>query len=500
VTRDDACWRVPDNKTTSATFVKYGWAWQCDSSQFWDGDDTSGQPVTGGACWSCPADYPRRTANAVFGKAACATPVNETAPAELLTYINCPKPDMKTMYPNRATGDQRIPGKPFLDIASGPKVGDTANGSCWACPVVDKDGNFLATYRSAKALTAKTGNQGCMITFKYKAPVVPEPGLSGLAGVKEVLFEKRIFARPDALTAYLYGIAQNPKGLNKSGADATAWVKNQWADIAQHPYQNAQIRALMMQYLLDQAPAFMYPDGKTPASPTPAEQQLINAFQTYIQVRRTFIARQALNMYDSWKHDLDVYNASHAQTLEDLSNYGSLPLDFKGLVVAATPTSVGVAVIGPLVGASVFKAVQAGTTATTAGLQGAEEAEELTLVPKSVLETGVVSGLVAGEATAFAVAGGALAIVAVAAVIGSIATDQLMQILTARDNLVSALNAANQPVSLSTLYAQKTGPDQVTFFWTLAMSLDKEQGDAQINSLAQAANAYAAKNNYAKPQ
>jgi hypothetical protein len=253
----------------------------------------------------------------------------------------------------------------------------------------------------------------------------------------------------------------------------------------------------MMQYLLDQAPAFMYPDGKTPASPTPAEQQLINEFQTYIQVRRTFIARQALNMYDSWKHDLDVYNASHAQTLETLSNYGSLPLDFKGLVVAAQPTTVGVAVIGALAGAEVFSAVQAGTTTTAAGLQAAQE---LTLVPKSVLETGVVSGLVAGEVGAFAVAGGALAILAVAAVIGSIATDQLMQILTARDNLVSALNAADQPVILSTLYAQKTGPDQVTFFWTLAMSLDKEQGDAQINSLAQAANAYAAKNNYAKPQ
>jgi hypothetical protein len=328
-----------------------------------------------------------------------------------------------------------------------------------------------------------------MITFKYKPPVVPEPGLSGLDGVKEVLFEKRIFARPDALTAYLYGIAQNPKGLNKSEADATAWVKNQWADIAQHPYQNAQIRALMLQYLLDQAPAFMYPDGRTPASPTPAEQQLVNSFQTYIQVRRTFIARQALNMYDSWKHDLDVYNASHAQTLEELSNYGSLPLDFKGLVVAAQPTSVGVAVIGGLVGATVFEALQEATTTTTAVRAGSLFGME-----------GVVSGLVAGEAGAFAIAGGALAILAVPAVIGGIATDQLMQILTARDKLVSALNAADQPVSLSTLYAQKTGPDQVTFFWTLAMSLDKEQGDAQINFLAQAANAYAAKNNYAKPQ
>jgi hypothetical protein len=236
----------------------------------------------------------------------------------------------------------------------------------------------------------------------------------------------------------------------------------------------------------------MYPDGKTPASPTPAEQQLINAFQTYMQVRRTFIARQALNMYDSWKHDLDVYNASHARTLEDLSYYGSLPLDFKGLAVAAQPTSVGVAVIGALAGASVFDALGASTA--VAGTQVASRADTLFGMG------GVLGGLVAGEAGAFAVAGGALAILAVAAVIGSIATDQLMQIQTARDNLVSALNAANQPVSLSTLYAQKTGPDQVTFFWTLAMSLDKEQGDAQINSLAQAANAYAAKNNYAKPQ
>ena len=49
----DACWRVPKEKTGSATRVKNtAWAWECPGGTFWDGYDW-------GACWKCPDALPR---------------------------------------------------------------------------------------------------------------------------------------------------------------------------------------------------------------------------------------------------------------------------------------------------------------------------------------------------------------------------------------------------------------------------------------------------------
>ena len=491
VESDDACWRVPYEKTTSATFVKKGWSWDCDSSQFWDQHDANGNWIAwGGACWSCPADYPRRTAYPVTASNACATPVNQTAPAQLLAYNGCPKPDITTMYPNKAPTDQRLPGNPFPDLASGMYVNSGA-AACWACPVMDSVGNFVVTHRNGLGLFNKTGNNGCTIQFKYKPPAFPEPGLSGLGGVKEVLFEKQIFARSNALTKYLYGVAQ---GANLSAAAASTWVAQQWADIAQHPYQNAQIRALMLQYMLDQAPSFMYPDGNVPASPTLAEQQLVSSFQTYIQLRRTYVAQQGLYMYDSWKKDVDQYNQSHLQYMTPYFNYGDVPIDFKHTLAGiAGATAAGLGVIGGLAGASAFASGVQFVKSTATGKWVAQRA---------TLLFGLTRGLQFFQAgiQTLGILGGATAIDAVFAIIGTIASDQFMEILTARDKLVAAVTAAQQPVSLPALLSQPMGPDQVIYFWALANSMDTEIEDGQILSMAQAANNVAKQNNYAKPQ
>jgi len=484
VTDDDACWRVPKEKTTSATFDKLGWAWDCSGSEFWDEHDKNGNWIFwGGACWSCPEEYPRRTAYAVTASNACATPVNQTSPAELLKYNGCPTPDETTMYPNKSLSDKRTPGNPFLDIASGISVAQNAGGACWACPVVDTPGDFLVAQRNANTLIGKkTGNNGCMIQYKYKPPVFPEPGLSGLAGVKEVLFEKQIFTRPNDLTKYMYGLAA---AANLSGSAAQQYVAQQWADIAQHPYMNSVIRALLLQYMGDKAPANMYPNGQVPTSPTTAETTLVNSFQTYIQLRRTYLAQQGLHMYDAWYNSTQQYNQSHAQNLGTLFYYGTVPPDFQSMLASIGAVSAaGLGTIGAVAAAETFvnsvKVAQSTTggavrTTTLFGMQG-------------------LKFFSAGMSTVGAL-GGALVIEAVGAILSSIAIDQLTEILTARDKLVAGVTAAQQPVNLSSLSA-----DQALYFWGLATSVNSELEDGQIVAMAQAANNAAKQNNYAQPK
>ncbi|HKE27260.1 MAG TPA: hypothetical protein VKB88_33125, partial [Bryobacteraceae bacterium] len=449
VESDDACWRVPKEKLSKAAFIKTGWAWDCGSGQFWDQHNADGSWIWwGGACWKCPDDYPRRTAYIVSGNQACATPVHETARAQFLKYNGCPKPDPATMYPNKAAGDKRLPGNPFLDIASGISVANNAGGACFSCPVSDKDGNFLVTVRNANTLIGRaTGNNGCTIQYKYKPPVFPEPGLSGLVGVKEVLFEKQIFSRPDDLTRYLYGIAA-AAGTDKV-PDAKAWVANQWADIAQHPYRNSQIRALVLQYLLDEAPSMMYPGGTVPTAPTPAETKLRNSFQSYAQARRTYLAQQGLYMYDAWKASTDQYKQSLAQNLGTLFDYGVVPIDFKHMLASlGSVSAAGVGVVGAYAAAQIF-------ASQVELIKGFDFAEKPTYVASRATSLFGMQGLrffQNGLSTVGAL-GGALAIQAVFAILTSVAMDQFMEILTARDKLVAAIEAAKQPVDLHTLNA-----------------------------------------------
>ena len=59
IEKDDACWRVPKEKTGKATKTKSpAWAWECPSGSFHDLYSPDGW---GGSCWKCPDSLPRRT-------------------------------------------------------------------------------------------------------------------------------------------------------------------------------------------------------------------------------------------------------------------------------------------------------------------------------------------------------------------------------------------------------------------------------------------------------
>jgi len=191
VDKDDAFWRIPKESTAAATKIKKtAWAWECSSGSFWDGYDWGG-------CWTCPSTHPRRTAAAVWAGNACATSLNETKRARFVGYNGCPKPDPVAMKLN----GKRMPGKPFLDIAG---------GGCYACPTADEDGNILVTERNGNPVNGD--NKGCTILFKWKPNPYPEPGLAGIAGVREILAENLVFDDPDILTLFLSTAAAEVKG------------------------------------------------------------------------------------------------------------------------------------------------------------------------------------------------------------------------------------------------------------------------------------------------
>jgi hypothetical protein len=490
VTADNAVWRVPKPKeyVAKATRVTTGtaFAWDCPSGTFWDIYDRGG-------CWKCPDKHPRRTAAAVWADNACAASLNETAPAVFLKYNGCPKPDAATM----GLKGKRQPGKPFLHVGSG----------CYACPSADEDGNILVTERNANSITgdAYANNQGCTITFKWKPPEFPEPGLSGLTGVRDILLENLLFEDPDLVTAYLTKAAEG-LGHKPGTPESIRYVSQQWQEIAASPYKSAAVANLVFGFLELAA-------ATEPSSRTPAEQALVSAVEDYVKLRRTFVAEQALAMYDAWKADDDRRKSQRARSRIEVMgfDYGTVPLDFQAASLAGFGLGVaGAGTIGAIAGANIH-AVSTAKTARDAvanlkqlkvaldqarAAKDVLEAQRLQASIARVLSTAARAQRVANLFTAFraltmatriALMGPAILIEVAGIILTSIAIDQFMKIIEARSKLEAAVEKAKQPVDLNTLLTQPNGKEQLVYFWSKAMDAKQITDDGQVMAQARAA-------------
>lgn len=473
VTGDDACWRMPKESVAHATKVKKtSWAWECPSGSFWDGYDWGG-------CWTCPADHPRRTAAAVWASNACASTLNETRPANFLAFNGCPKPDAATM----GLKGKRLPGKPFLDIAGGWNQG-VASGGCYACPVTDEEGNILITERNANPIYGE--NQGCDVLFKWKPNAFPEPGMAGLAGMKEFIVESKLFDSA-TLTEGLYDLAES-RGLGRGTPAAKDWVVKQWQEIAATPYRNEQVRAVVFAKLLEAA-------ALEPAKRTPAQTRLINAFQDYAKARRIYLAEMGLAMYDAWKaYDDKAKQSVKRSSLMVAFDYGTVPLDFHGTLSAVTTLgATGAGLAGTLAAAHQF-AAQVQLVKNASGGWVAHRATSLFgLSGRGVLQP---LNLLKGTAAANAALAGATAISVAFAVIQSVAIDQFIAIQTARPKLEAALSQAQQPVDLRQMAGQPNGSDLVLYYWAKAMEVGQQSEDPQMVAWAAASHRQAQSTNY----
>jgi hypothetical protein len=501
IQNSDACWRVPKEKTGPATRVKNtAWAWECGSGTFWDGYDW-------GACWKCPDALPRRTAYPVHSGSACATPVNETKPAIFLKFNGCPDPQQALANGTLTPDGKRLPGRPFLDVGAGWAQGQ-ASGLCYACPVVDRDGNFLITDRSANAVTS--GN-ACAVRMKYTATPFSEPGMAGLATVG--LIQDRQLLDSAGFTRELYRQA-----LANDIQQPTPWVGEQWADVAARPSANTYLRVAVFNRLLEAA--------QTPqASRTPAQQAAVAAMEKYIHDKRVYVAQVALDMYNAWKAKSDEWNATHAQSpIAQLFDYGTVPLDFIGMsaaILAPAAATSSLLVAGSL-SAQYSAAVQAGRAAKGAAdvvpdlasvanpLQVASEAKAATEASLKLANEAKKAASLQGTARAISAALSAriAATIAVGAIeiattiIAAIAMDQFMSIITAQSRLEGALSTAqSQKISLATLVSTAGGIDELRWHFAQAVGNAPVLPEAPVLlTLAQAGNAKAAAIGYAVPK
>lgn len=490
VTNDNAVWRIPKPKeyVAKAERVTRGtaFAWDCPSGTFWDIYDTGG-------CWKCTDKHPRRTAAPVWADNACAASLNETASAVFLKYNGCPKPNAATM----GLKGKRQPGKPFLQLGSG----------CYACPNADEDGNILVTERNGNIITgdAYANNQGCAIVFKWKPPEFPEPGLSGLEGVREILLENLLFEDPDLVTAYLTK-AGEVLGHKPGTPESIRYVSQQWQEIAASPYKSAAVADLVF--------GFVELAAATDAnSRTPAERALVGGVEQYVNLRRTFVAEQALAMYDAWKANDDKTKNQRARSrLEVIGfDYGTVPLDFQAAVMAGFGLGVaGIGAIGAIAGANIH-AVSTAKTARDAvvnlkqlkvaldqarAARNVIEAQRVQANITRILSTAARAQRVANVFTAFraltiatriGILGPAILIEVVGIILTSIAIDQFMQIIEARPKLQAAVERAKQPVDLQKLLTEPNGKEQLVYFWSKAMDAKKITEDEEVVAKAGAA-------------
>lgn len=512
VTSSTACWRSPKETLTSANKVKSpGWAWECPSGSFWDGYSPDG---AGGSCWSCPDHHPRRTGFPIYDNRACASAINETDNAIQVGYSGCPKPDRDAMS---LTGLKQ-PGQPFLDVGA---------GGCYACPVVDKDGTFLIPVRNGVALysqdaestlaytSTKTLKQGCDISFRYTPTPFTQPGISGLNGALELLLETRLLEYPDLMTGALYSIAE---ARGYTGAKATTYVTTAWTQIGTDPLGSEGLRSVL--YLLLQGAV-----KKDASLRTQAERMLIDSFGRYIVTRRTYYAQQGLDMYDSWKAGMDAFQSSIAKSpIQQAFGYGIVPLDFKGtlLSIAGGVGAAGMTYLGSVAAYNIREA------AYNAAMDKIDDAtvlkkpnqvpidgvttEERTFekIPKtarlskpSVTNLSVFNKVIQairGLSTAgtMLLTGGILVEIGVS-ILAGIAAAQLIQIESARPDLVAMLANAQQPIDVPTLMSTDSGRAAAALYWAQAM----EAGEAPIPALttmAQAACQWVAGRNYQRPK
>jgi hypothetical protein len=354
--------------------------------------------------------------------------------------------------------------------------------------VTNEEGNILITERNAAPIYGN--NQGCDIWFNWKPNPFPEPGLSGLTGVKGAVIGSNLLDS-DGLTMGLYLLAES-RGMGKDTPAAKDWVAAQWREIATGPYKNEAFRTLVYLRLLLVAKA-------PPAERTPGDAELLRAFEGYINVRRVYLAQMGLSMYDAWKAHDDASKQLYARSqLMVAFDYGTVPLDFHGTLGATMAVgATGAGVIGAIAAAQRIAA-----TTEWVELWSRQARAYVWVATRTTTLHGTLGAMRALQilrfvsATANAAMMGASIIAIAGTILQSIAIDQFIAIISARPRLEAALAQAQQPVTLSQVLDQPNGSDQAVYFWAKAMDVASEREDPHLVALAATAHQQAQASGY----
>ena len=430
VTDPAACWRPAHPEYARASRVGTTiWPHECwAKGAFWDG-------IHGGTCWTCPSDYPNRgTAHVESGEACWRDSGHQEARAELIEVLGCPSKTPGQLYPD---------GTPFHDPRNG--------GECWTCPEF-----------SERTVFAVDSDDACSVGFGWTSPTYKEPGLFGLDGAVDVI--RAALEHPQDITDFLYLLA---KQGNVAPENRATWVAQRWAEIAAAPEKSDALNSIANLKVIEAAAELDELPDNAPS------KRLALAFAQYVRDRRTFVAQDALHMYDVWKAGIDYQRSQHPPNVGDLFYIGTPPPDFlrhsqeNWLRLTAGATA-GFGAIGAGAAAAAFSAAmpQSIIAAATASNQVAGGLATVFTQAANAVTTGAAAAEGAIAAAGAAMAGASI-IAAVGAAIFAAALDIVIKSETARPTLVDNLDQAKEAVDITEFVNDSKA---FGYYWTLGTS------------------------------
>jgi hypothetical protein len=199
-------------------------------------------------------------------------------------------------------------------------------------------------------------------------------------------------------------------------------------------------------------------------------KRVAKSFAKYVRDRRTFVATDALHMYDVWKAGVEDRRNNHPPNTGDLFYIGTPPPDFlrqaqENWLQLAAGASSGLGLLGAGASAAAFSAFMPVTV-----LGEGEKAVETAVGMSRVFFQAVraISGGAEAAEGVFATAGAAMAgasiIAAIGAAIGAAAIDIVVKAETARPTLVSNLESAKAAVDIATFVQDS---EAFGYYWAL---------------------------------
>lgn len=264
----NACAQNIDEKHAKATLRGKA---ECKAGEFFD-------PRNNGECWTCPSGT-YRTVHPVTGNQACERRAGvQLTKATQVSGFSCPGGTFLDLISSREPIVRSRIEKQIIETGKQVSYGNSPGGTCWKCP----PGHFRDIYHVASRGACKTNSIG------WKPAPYVQPGLFGLNGASEVA--QAVLADGRDLEALIAAMAADTK------TPLAEMRKDIYDDIASAP-QSSALLSIAVYKRIEAA-------VRNPAQATAAERRVVASLAEAIRLHRTFIAQNALDMYDQWTEAL----------------------------------------------------------------------------------------------------------------------------------------------------------------------------------------------------
>ncbi|MEQ9558962.1 MAG: hypothetical protein RIG67_24565 [Rhodospirillales bacterium] len=370
------------------------------------------------ACWKCPAGF-ERSARDSSGDKACrkgSLSSKVFAPAVRMRELGCP-------------GSQKFRA--------------VNGGSCWSCP---------ATYKMVVGNPLK--KKICQAQeLGWKPPAFAEPGLFGIKGGPDIALD--LLRNPQLVTDLMVATAKMT-GVK----DLRGYVTQEWTTIRDNPNASVTLTGMAWMKLLD----MLSPQRKAPLSQL--ESALLLSFADYVRARRSFVAQDAIDMYDNWKAAEDLRGKQYISSGAALMDLGSPPPNFQAQAMQnLAPGAVGsAALVTAIAGFSSGKVltalvpyVGAKTTQAATGLVG-------------WVTTTVTVGSSSSVASVIAAAAGPVGAILILATGSAQVAAKVIKSERARPILEGKLRDAQKLPNLTKMAGSDKGMQELNVYWIAMVS------------------------------